>query len=270
MASDPKLHRRSLRLDGHDHTVLSVRPLDPERFATNNFHDTWHVLSDVAGAQLLGRICWAMAFQRNRGTFALVDHTNLVPNPFDADPSNPIVIANADLGVPSRQALTQLKARLPFRTKPDGTMKVSTFSIEPFLNGERNLHQEHLDVGLVKRLKPMISIERINGIIVMSATSATLEEWGVSLCQLGTRMWTGMDYTDLDWGVNQGEVQIFEHFADMVPPAIAARAQLFPGRAHEELLLDDRAAMHAHMDSLRAKLTSEAAASTSPPASIGE
>jgi hypothetical protein len=227
--------------------VLSVRPADPVRFATNNFHDTWHILSDVAGAQHLGRICWAMAFQRHQGTFALVDHPNLVPNPFDADPSNPIVIANADLGVPSRQALTQLKARLPFRTNPDGTMKVSTFSIDPFLNGDRNLHQEHLDIGLVKALKPLTTIERINGIIVLAAPSKMLEQWGVSLCQLGTRMWNGMDYTDLDWGVNQGEVQIFERFNEMAGEAKQAREQLFPGRQHEELLPDERAVVHQHL-----------------------
>ncbi len=85
-----KLHRRSLRLDAHDYTVLSVRPSDDVRF--------------------------------------------------DADPSNPIVVVNADLGRPSRQALAQLNARLPFRTKPEGTVKLATFGIEPFLSGDRNLH----------------------------------------------------------------------------------------------------------------------------------
>lgn len=49
-----KLHRRRLRLDGREYTVVALRPGTEARFSTNFFHGTWHVLSDWHGARLLG------------------------------------------------------------------------------------------------------------------------------------------------------------------------------------------------------------------------
>jgi hypothetical protein len=53
-----KLHRRRLRLDGREHTVITLRPGTDARFSTNRHHETWHVLSDRGGARLLGRLLW--------------------------------------------------------------------------------------------------------------------------------------------------------------------------------------------------------------------
>ena len=68
-----KVHRRTVGLDGAAYTVLTPRPGTAERFATNRHHDTWHILSDVGGARLLGRLMWAMAFQRHADTILLLD-----------------------------------------------------------------------------------------------------------------------------------------------------------------------------------------------------
>jgi hypothetical protein len=51
-----KLHRHELRLDGRDYTVITLRRGMDCRFSTNNFHQTWHILSDWRGARLLGRL----------------------------------------------------------------------------------------------------------------------------------------------------------------------------------------------------------------------
>ena len=111
-------------LDGRACTVLTPRPSQPERFATNAFHGTWHVLTDPAGAQLLARLMWAMAFQRKPRTILLVDSPLLVTNPFDADPSSPILIVNSDLGGPTRTGLDALEALLPLRAPSEGTVKL--------------------------------------------------------------------------------------------------------------------------------------------------
>src|SRR5262245_31383624 len=46
-----KLHRRTLLLDGRAFTILAPRPAQPERLATNSFHQTWHVLADPFGGR---------------------------------------------------------------------------------------------------------------------------------------------------------------------------------------------------------------------------
>src|SRR5215467_6778077 len=92
-----KLHRRLMRLDGRDYTVITLRPGTDARFSTNYFHDTWHVLSDWHGARLLGRLLWGLAYQRVPGTLVLIDRPFLDPNPFDAEPADPIVLVPARL-----------------------------------------------------------------------------------------------------------------------------------------------------------------------------
>ena len=82
-----KTHSRTLDLDGLSYTILSPRPAAEARFATNRYHETWHVITDISGAQLLARLCWAMAFQRHARTITVIDQSFLLPNPFDADPS---------------------------------------------------------------------------------------------------------------------------------------------------------------------------------------
>src|SRR5689334_8165802 len=80
-----KLHRRVVRLGGHDHTLLTLRPVAQVRFSTNFFHGTWHILSDGHGAQVLARLLWGLSYQARPGTIVLLDEANLDPNPFDAE-----------------------------------------------------------------------------------------------------------------------------------------------------------------------------------------
>ncbi len=111
-----KVHRRSVRLDGRAHTVLSPRPNVPSRFATNRDGATCQILTDPVGAQLLARLCWAMAYQRHERTVTVIDSHFLVPNPVRADESSPIVIVNSALGSLSGAALADLHSQLPLAT----------------------------------------------------------------------------------------------------------------------------------------------------------
>ena len=38
-----KVHRRTVRLDGPEHTVITLRPGSRARYSTNHYHGTWHV-----------------------------------------------------------------------------------------------------------------------------------------------------------------------------------------------------------------------------------
>lgn len=117
-----ELHRREMLLDRKLYTVLSPRPTSPFRFATNLYHDTWHVLSDARGAHLLGRMFWSMAYQRKPNTIMVIDYPLLVTNPFDADQSSPILMSNTNLGGLSKTAIAQLKRNLPF-TSPSSVSR---------------------------------------------------------------------------------------------------------------------------------------------------
>jgi hypothetical protein len=232
-----KVHRRTLGLDHRRCTALALRPATEERFATNRFHQTWHVLSDVAGARLLARLCWAMAHERRPGTFAVIDPRYLVPNPFDADPSSPIVVVNNDLGPFSRPMAAALRHRLPFTTPSEGTVVLRTPGLDEALAaGGRpprawNRHQQRR------------WIERVHGLLVIAAPPPMLREWAMTVARAGTWFHEGSDYVELSWSPGDGadgEVQVFEDFAGRVATAQAARERLFPGRSHAELTEEER------------------------------
>ena len=103
-----KTHRRTLDLGRSRYTVLSPRPSVEARFATNRISETWQIVTDTSGAQLLARLCWAMAFQRHPRTMIVFDLPLMVPNPYDGDPPLPIVIVNNDLGPMDREATASL------------------------------------------------------------------------------------------------------------------------------------------------------------------
>jgi hypothetical protein len=121
-----RLHRRLLRLDGRALTVLTLQPGSAARYATNEFHGTPHVLTDVAGAQMLGRLLWGLAYQRRPQTAVLIDRSQLDPNPFDAEPSVPVLFAVADRTVLDTAMLRALRRALPLTGAPDGTATVQT------------------------------------------------------------------------------------------------------------------------------------------------
>jgi hypothetical protein len=234
------VHRRTLRLDRNQWTALSLRPSEQTRFANNHFHETWHLLSDLAGAHLLGRICWAMSFQRVERTVFVLGQSHLVPNPFDAERSCPVVIVNSDLGTPTHDARIALKRHLPLRGSSEGRVTLSSTGLDRLdshssLVDEQRRSGERYVSGRQRRW-----INRVDGILVLSAPAPVLREWGVTLVLLGDRLHYGMDYTELDWPGNNGEVQIFNDFQQRVSRAIVARESLFPGRAHSELNREER------------------------------
>ena len=246
-----KVHRRTIRLDGYDHRVLSLRPHDRVRFATNQFHDTWHIVSDSHGGQLMGRLCWALAYQKQPGTFILIDQPNIVPTPFEADPSSPILIANTDLGRPSRQAVRQLKAMLPFATRSEGTVKLATFGLDAALS-EATDNWQWSDGWKSDR---RASAAKVNGIVMLAGRGAVLKSWGRALARIGRGMHLGTDYEYLAGG--DGEVQIFRDFRLMVRLSGELRDVEFPGRGHEELKPTERDRIYALRDEREKRLRAE-------------
>lgn len=247
MAARLKVHRRTVRLDGTSFTVLSLRPGDGPRFATNSFHQAWHVLASPEDGRLFGRLLWAMAYQRRPNTVFVIDPGFLVPNPFDADPSSPIVLHNPDTGPFTRAQADDLRAALPWRTASEGTVTLQTHGLDERLafDADDDAEPEPEDPAVWNPHQQRAWIERSNGLVIVAAPRWVLEGWAVHTQQLGRSMYQGNDYAELDWHVTkpywgEGEVQVFERFAERVASAVEARERLFPGRGHAELRQDER------------------------------
>jgi hypothetical protein len=256
--SEVKLHRREMMLDRKSYTVLSPRPTTPFSFATNSFHDTWHVLSDARGAHLLGRMFWSMAYQRKPNTVMVIDYPLLVPNPFDADPSSPILISNTNLGGLSKTAIAQLKHNLPFTSPSRGIVRLTAPGLDRVLSGQTDLERSQRDSGAEWNAPQRVGFtDRVNGVVVLAAAPPILEWWALGLSELETRWTEGMDYTELYHSPNRGwrraggtgEVQIFERFTTMVSQAAEARKRLYPHTGHRELLQEEREAVWAALPS---------------------
>jgi hypothetical protein len=127
-----KLHRHAVSFGGTSYTVVTLRPGAYARFSNNYFHGTWHILSDLHGARVLGRLLWGLSYQRVPGTIVLIDCPQLDQNPFSAVPADPIALIPSHLiGLPERAARA-LRARLPL-TRPAGTVRWHTPGLDRVL-----------------------------------------------------------------------------------------------------------------------------------------
>jgi len=225
-----KLHRRVVRLDDANWTVLSLRPGDPGAFATNRFHETWHILGGPGEAEMLARMFWALAFQRHERTLILIDAPFLVPNPNDSDPSSPVLLVNSDLGTPRRHALDELRGQLPLTSPSLGTVKLRTVGLDRALEDPRAY--EDRPEQRAARFDPhqwREWMDRVHGIIVYAAPDSVLRRQAVAIAELPSYLRDGTATTDLTTPIIERSMRIRE-----------LRAQRFPGRAHLELTDEER------------------------------
>ncbi|HEU5031174.1 MAG TPA: hypothetical protein VFV01_40100 [Spirillospora sp.] len=218
-----KLHRRTVRLAGRDHTVIGLRPGTRAGFSTNLFHETWHVLSDQHGARVLARLLWGLAYQSRPGTLIVIDRPFLTPTPFDADPADPIVLVPAWHTAFTAATARDLARRLPLRRPPDGTVRWRTHGLDGALTDPRAWFREHPrgpEGGRVKRMHGMVAF--------LPSRPAEAREWGVQAGWLDPANPHGTDHDYLAGQCRsaQGEIQIFRDFHRRVSIARRARADV--------------------------------------------
>jgi hypothetical protein len=214
-----KVHRRSVRLDGRAHTVLSPRPSESSRFATNRDGPTCQILTDAVGAQLLARLCWAMAYQRHERTVTVIDSHFLVPNPFGADTSSPIVVVNSDLGSLNGAVLADLRSQLPLATPSDGTVVLQTRGLDQALDDPTAFGQRADQVARRSERHQERWIDGDSGLWVLTAPPPVLRAWGVEF--------SGPDGE----GAGEGEVRVLASLDDHVAPSVAPPNHSLPGRS---------------------------------------
>jgi hypothetical protein len=240
-----KVHLRLLRLGGATYRVITLRPGTPAAFSTNYFHNTWHVVTDMSGARLLARLLWGLAYQRQPGTLVLVHGAHLRPTPFEAERSDPFVLASAGLTRLDTSALRQLKALLPRLGPPTLTARWLTFGLDEALaawRGEREddpteWERESLRRKENRQLWTHERMDRRGGFICYSAPPAVLRYQALIVHSLRVKAGsyaTEMNYhflaersSAVSW-CGDGEVQIFADYRDRVAAATQARAEFLP------------------------------------------
>ncbi|MDL4820704.1 hypothetical protein [Actinomadura opuntiae] len=220
-----KLHRRTVRLGGRDHTVIGLRPGTRVRFSTNRFHETWHVLSDQHGARVLARLLWGLAYQSRPGTLLVIDRPFLVPTPFDADPADPIVLVPAWHTPFTGATARGLARRLPLRRPPDGTVRWRTHGLDGALADPRAWFRGRPPAEWPERG----GVKRVHGLIaLLPARPVEALAWAVQAGWLDAANPHGVDHDYLGGQCRSasGEIQIFRDFHRLVSVARRARADV--------------------------------------------
>lgn len=231
-----KVHLRLLRLAGQVYRVVTLRPGTAAAFSTNFFHQTWHVVSDQAGARLLARLLWGLSFQRRPGTLILVHGPHLRPTPFEAERSDPFVLLPSHLTPVNEGAFRELKGRLKRLGAPDQTIRWLTFGMDVATGAgrEQTVSQSCPDDRPLWRRERM---GRCGGLIYYSAPPPLLRQQALAIdaLRVGQRgSFSDMDYYFLAAATNRafwrpdGEVQIFADYRERVAAAVEARRELVP------------------------------------------
>ena len=219
-----KLHLRVFEIHGITLRVVTLRPHTRVRFSTNRFHDTWHLLSGPAGAMLLGRLLWGLAFQRHPGTLVLIAGEHLVPTPFEADPPDPIMLVPDAITRIDDDLLRALKLRLRRSPGSPTTIRWHTFGMPAALPERRpRWHQP----GATRE-----HISRRAGYVCYTAPAEILRHNALAIYSMHTGNANYMplaERTSKTWHYD-GEFQVIPGFDDDVSAAIVARREIIGER----------------------------------------
>ena len=146
-----KLHLRVREINGHEVRIITLRPELQVSISNNYFHDLWHIIGNGRTAHLLSRLLWGLSFQKTDNTLILIDQPHLTPNPFDASPSLPLIIALGDTFSLRVRELRQIRlwSSKDKLGSPDRTIRWHTFSLE---ENARTLHQSLDHSRVVERV----------------------------------------------------------------------------------------------------------------------
>ena len=244
-----KMHLRAVSVHGSTFRVATLRASTHARFSTNYFHDTWHVLTDDEGAQLLARMLWALSFQRLPGTCVLIAGAHLVPTPFEADPALPVLLMQDGLTRADVDAIATLDKRLR-DDSPGTTIRFHTFGMPEKLRERESSNPPFMRYHEEKKhLYAREKMQRIGRFIVYSAPPEILREQALSIHGMHGGKYA--DYHNLAectgrrWTHSPpGEVQVFARFKDMVSAAQVARREVIGTEVAAHLLTDDDERRH--------------------------
>jgi hypothetical protein len=229
-----KVHLRLLHLADYLYRLVTLRAATDVVYSTNYYHNTWHLLSDRRGAHLLARLLWGLSYQRHPGILVLLHGRHLRPTPFDAAPSDPVLLIPAGLTPFRPEAFRQLKARLGSLHPPRQTIRWHTFGLDAQLLAQSQGTPTDLDRARAFLSTPAggptwqaEKMTRCGGFICYSAPPAILRQQAFVIHSLDP---CPMDYHFLallgPGGGADGEVQVFADYRERLAAATVARREV--------------------------------------------
>jgi hypothetical protein len=228
-----KMHLRIVRLSKTTLNVVTLRPHTEVAYSTNYFHDTWHILSDRHGAQLLARLMWGLSFQRNLATVVMIQGENIRATPFGAERSDPILLRlenGPKLDTAQLRSLHRIQKRL---TPSQRTIRGQTFGLDQAI--ERLQEKRRLgDYSLApteqwmyydssKSLWNAEQMRRRGGFVCYSAPAIIMRKTAERIAMLDPTTY-GMDYEYI--ADRDGEVQIFNDYTERCSASKEARREV--------------------------------------------
>lgn len=250
-----KLHRRVVRANGRDYTVISPRPGTDVRFATNFYHQTWHILSDARGARLLGRLLWGLAYARVPGTVVLIDEPFVTTEPFEGTRADPILLVPAHLTPLTDRSAADLRRALP-HARAEGTVRWRTHGLDAAVAAGKRVRPPGAGRSRYRAPVGPERVDRLGGFVSVAASPDYLREDAVRVYRLADRLIYDSEHVYLGEGrflQADGEVQIFRGFRAQVSSARVARREVLAGGATgpEDELIWARAADLRHRGRFR-------------------
>lgn len=242
-----KLHLHLTPVQGVMYHVITPRPGTDVRFSTNYFHCAWHILSNPSGSRLLARLLWGLSYQRQPNTVIYLGGEFLAPTPFDAEPSDPILLTMPTLTPLHEERFRHLRRIMEKGGLPSKTVRWQTagmdqvdLSLKLFEIPEFKAN-EHEYRKLVNREK----VTRCGGMVCHSAPDLIHRSTSLALLHF---KWTGfnhMDYQPLapyrsHYTDGDGEVQCFRDYRQMLRDAALARREITAEQGAVTCFEDDR------------------------------
>ncbi len=235
-----KLNMRIIRIGGYTYRILTLRPATKVAFSTNFFHQTWHIVSSQGGARLLARLFWGLSYARVPGTVIMIHGEHILPTPFEAERSDPVLLAPDGLTRLNEDDLRILRGRLARLEPPTGTVRLHTFGLDRALREAQDAPRqaEHEGEWLQRKANRRVwrqeRMRRLGGFICYSAPSAVMRLQALRINSL--RVQTGKGVCEMDYQYIaeassrdswvDGEVQIFVDYKQRVRAAVEARMEL--------------------------------------------
>jgi len=217
-----KLHVRDVRLGPRIFHVISPRPGFSAKFATNYFHDTWHIVCDVSGWRLLSRVFGALAVGREENSIFWIGPDLMEPAPFDQEPSRPVVIVPSTVTHIAKDDLKQLivklkRTRFPTRTIRWGTPTIKDSRAAEYLERPRYV-ETNLEGGAVT-IRAESSALRALSEYVHPDLGVNMKTTHTYVDDVRGRRWENHNQVD-------GEVQFYRHFAMISRESAGHRKQI--------------------------------------------
>lgn len=255
-----KVHLRTFPMGGREWNVVTLRAGTRARWSTNFFHETWHIVSDKRGSGVLARLLWGLSMHKRPNTLVVLHGEHIEPTPFEAEPSDPIVLLNCDASPADAKVLRELKARLPRLGPSQSSARWQSWGLDRALEEDRDgdpwERWRESSWQSNRHLWRHERMARLGGCVCYTAPPAILQLQALTIARLSVRPGQYSDEMDYHYIAEDrrrpwrtdGEVQIFCDYQARLSHARVARREVLGEAAESGHNLEPEALRQAIYD----------------------